>query len=124
MNSEQLLSLERGDLRRESIASALRSRYPDLVIKRKGAASVEETLAVQAPGSHELTEEPEFEDIEDFLADHAGLETLHEQDVAEVLAASWREKRQQLNKLQDSKRPGSSERPRMFVARFEWRLRS
>ena len=110
LNDEQravVVSRARGDLKRESIASALRSCYPDLVIKRKGAASVEETLAVQPSDPQDLAEELDFEDVEEFLTDHTGRdlpqgedEGYPEQEVAEVLAASWREKRQELNKLQ------------------------
>ena len=41
----------RGDLKRESIASALRSCYPDLTVRKKSVALVEETLTVQGiPG--------------------------------------------------------------------------
>ena len=37
----------RGDFKRESIASALRSCYPELVVKKKAIALVDEILAVE-----------------------------------------------------------------------------
>ena len=106
-----VVSRSRGDLKRESIASALRSCYPDLVIRRRGAALVEEALAVQGI-QDEVNEEDEaeFDDVCQFLADHSleptmhdTEETFHEDDVAEVLAASWKDRRQELNKLQKSR---------------------
>eukprot|EP00435_Cladocopium_sp_Y103_P021217 s3154_g5.t1 len=93
-----------GDLTRESISAALRSCYPDFVAKKKGVASVEEVFPVEdieQPGDS-LAED--FQDVHEFLDDHqlvddAG-EEFPEGDVAEVLAASWREKRQELGRLQ------------------------
>eukprot|EP00435_Cladocopium_sp_Y103_P019567 s2754_g4.t1 len=96
-----------GDLTRESISAALRSCYPDFVAKKKGVASVEEVFPVEdieQPGDS-LAED--FQDVHEFLDDHqlvddAG-EEFPEGDVAEVLAASWREKRQELGRLQRSR---------------------
>jgi hypothetical protein len=106
-----VVSRSRGDLKRESIASALRSCYPDLVIRKRGVAYVEEALAVQGPRDDEIEDdEAEFDDVCQFLADHdvepeiqGTGETFHEDDVAEVLAASWKDRRQELNKLQKSR---------------------
>ena len=106
-----VVSRSRGDLKRESIASALRSCYPDLVIRKRGVAYVEEALAVQGPREDEIEDDDtDFDDVCQFLADHnvepeiqdTG-ETFHEDDVAEVLAASWKDRRQELNKLQKSR---------------------
>eukprot|EP00435_Cladocopium_sp_Y103_P073746 s182_g45.t1 len=106
-----VVSRARGDLKRESIASALRSCYPDLLVSKKGAALVEETLAVQGV-PEDVTEDfnQDFDDVQQFLAEHnmpadspENDEPFHENDVAEVLAASWKDRRQQLNQLQKSR---------------------
>ena len=89
----------------------MRSCYPDLVIRKRGVAYVEEALAVQGPRDDEIEDdEAEFDDVCQFLADHdvepeiqGTGETFHEDDVAEVLAASWKDRRQELNKLQKSR---------------------
>eukprot|EP00435_Cladocopium_sp_Y103_P003701 s6229_g1.t1 len=101
----------RGDLKREAIASALRSCYPDLVVRKRAVALVDETLAVQGPSEDLQPDlEQEFEDVHQFLMDHelhtdetATDETFNEDDVAEVLAATWKDRRQELNKLQKSR---------------------
>ena len=94
-----------GDLKKDSIGAALRSCYPDLVLTRqkKGVALVEhEMFAVEeeTPADDELP--VEFQDVDDLLRDHqvaSDAEGFPEADVAEVLAVSWKEKRQELNKL-------------------------
>ena len=105
-----VIARARGDLKRESVAAALRSCYPDLVISRRrgGVAMTEdahdpEELAVAM--ADELEEG--FSDVEHLLEDHpvggdyvADQEAFPESEVAEVLAATWREKRQELNRLQ------------------------
>lgn len=104
-----VVSRARGDLKRESIAAALRSCYPDLQVKRKGVSLVEETLAVDLDEPLDL--EREFEDVELLIADHQGQgdvldaqdDTFPEDEVAEVLATSWKERRQELGRLQRSR---------------------
>ena len=101
----------RGDLKRESIAAALRSCYPDMVISRKrtGIALAEDSNPPDEPADAEGLEEG-FSDVELLLDDHhLGAdpvqegESFAEADVAEVLAATWREKRQELNRLQKTR---------------------
>ena len=83
-------------LKREDIARSLRS----MVIKKKATAVAlaEEALAVEPGGSDEDDTENDFSGVQQFLEDHGGLdkedvsEGYTEADVAEVLAASWREK--------------------------------
>ena len=94
-----------GDLKKDSIGAALRSCYPDLVLTRqkRGVALVEhETLAVEGEDLAEDELPVDFQDVDDLLRDHqvaADTEGFPEADVAEVLAVSWKEKRQELNKL-------------------------
>ena len=109
-----VVSRARGDLKRESIASALRSCYPEMTIKRKGVAMVDEALAVADSGVEDDPVIPgdDFDDVQQLLADHLfgpdeeQVEELLEADVAEVLAATWRERRQELNRLQKTRQYG------------------
>ena len=90
----------RGDLKRESIASALRSCYPDLTVRKKSIALVEETLTVQGvPEEESDPADQGFDDVQQFLAEHNMSvepsetdEAFHEDDVAEVLLASWKDR--------------------------------
>ena len=65
---------------------------------------------MEPAGSDDEDHEADFSDVQQFLDDQGGLEKdeMHEgyseADVAEVLAASWREKRTELNKLQKSRK--------------------
>eukprot|EP00435_Cladocopium_sp_Y103_P016050 s2207_g4.t1 len=96
-----------GDLNREPISISLRSCYPDLTMRKKAAASVEEVFPVE-DGDDDLTADAEFSDVTGLLEDHmqdseATGDDFPETDVAEVLAATWREKRQELNRLQKAR---------------------
>lgn len=93
-----------GVMKLETIAQAMRSVYPDFVVKRRtGVALVEDDI----PESEGVTGDDEvsgFDDIELFLADFlpeqsAEGEHYEEQDIAEVLATTW-EKRAELGRLQ------------------------
>eukprot|EP00435_Cladocopium_sp_Y103_P056621 s837_g19.t1 len=101
-----------GDLTRESVGTALRSCYPEWVNRKKAAASVEEVLPVE-DGDHDIQDDAEFSGVTGFLqdhfpGDHENEEDVPETDVAEVLAATWREKRQELNKLQKARQFGKA----------------
>ena len=94
-----------GVMKLETIAQAMRSVYPDFVVKRRtGVALVEDDI----PESEGVTGDDEvsgFDDIELFLADFlqeqsAEGEHYEEQDIAEVLATTWKEKRAELGRLQ------------------------
>ncbi|CAK9107745.1 unnamed protein product [Durusdinium trenchii] len=104
-----VIARARGDLKRESIASALRSCYPELVMTRKRAGVA---LAEEQDGGDDTAEtwDDGFSDVEQLLEDHhAGVEagpdteTFQESEVAEVLAATWKEKRHELNRLQKTR---------------------
>ena len=108
-----VISRARGDLKRESVAIALRSCYPDLTVSRKKAIAMveDEALVVEDP---ELDEVEDFKDVDLLLEDHHlmtdgdGPEVFQESDVAEVLATSWRDKRRELNQLQKSRQFGKA----------------
>ena len=95
-----VISRARGDLKRESIAAALRSCYPELVIiKRRTAIALAEDADPEAEDPSDLWEE-HFSDVDQLLEDHqlasdftGDGDTFQESEVAEVLAATWRERR-------------------------------
>ena len=97
-----------GILKREEISKAMRSCYPDFIVGKRRAVALVQDEQVDSPlGDKEVMG---FEDIEMFLADHenvaeddSGLE-YPEQEVAEVLAATWKEKRAEIARLQKSRR--------------------
>ena len=74
---------------------ALRSCYPDLIVKKKATASVEEVFPVEdLDGSPQI--EAEFADVADLLEDCMQAvdgegDDFPETDVAAVLATTWRE---------------------------------
>lgn len=71
LNNEQravVVFRARGDLKRESIAAALRSCYPELTVRKKGISLVEETLAVDNEEPVDLSNE--FEDVELLIVDY------------------------------------------------------
>ena len=94
-----------GDLKREAISKAMRSCYPDFINSRKKAvAFVQDESADSLEHAHD-DEVAGFDDVELFLADHvqdlpAGDEEYPEEEVAEVLASTWKDKRAEINRLQ------------------------
>ena len=101
-----------GDLNREKVASSLRSCYPELIHKRRAAMVVDEVFQVDEDQIPEPLE-TEFSDIQDLMDEHqvnepAEDEAFPEEEVAEVLAATWKEKRQELNRLQRSRQFGKA----------------
>ena len=109
-----------GVLRREDICVAMRSCYPDYVVGRRKAAALVETgngeaMTADASGWSETQSAgvDGFDDVELLLADHVGSlpvaedeqpESFLEDEVAEILAATWKEKRAELNRLQKARR--------------------
>ena len=117
-----------GDLNRKSVSAALRSCYPDLVYKKGAVASVEEVFSVEGY-KPVASVESDFADVTGLLEDHGGEgtavdEDFPETDVAEVLAATWKEKRAVLARLKRSGRGPSvwkskSSRSRLCVIAVE-----
>lgn len=121
LNDEQravVLARARGSLQREEIGKALRSCYPDMVLSMRKATNaahlVEDDSHLPLAGSDS---EVEFHDVEQFLAEHgheisssaAPGESFQEEDIAEVLAVSWKEKRAEISKLQRARKFQQSE---------------
>lgn len=94
-------------MKREEIGKAMRSCYPEFSFPKRhafGARMVDE-------GDPEFDDAGDdasvFDDVEQFLADHQQVddyETFEETDVAEALAVTWREHRQDLNRLQKARK--------------------
>ena len=109
-----VLARAQGSLKRQDISVALRSCYPDLILRSKKINAVH--LADDHAGDMEPseggdeTEPDDFQDVEALLSEHAasnpsGTETAFEEtETAEVLAVSWKEKRQELARLQKTRK--------------------
>lgn len=107
-----VLARSQGSLKREDIGKSLRSCYPDLVVKKKvfGASAVADESAL-LDDEEELIEAPgDFDDVEQFLADatdgidDAGEDVYEEDEIKDILAVTWQERRKSLAKLQKSRR--------------------
>eukprot|EP00435_Cladocopium_sp_Y103_P025163 s1174_g6.t1 len=102
-----ILARAQGSLKREDISRSMRSCFPEMTLSRKrttGAALVEESEALSVEHAED---EIEFTDVDSLLAEHlpeGSDEVFSEKDVAEILAVSWREKRQELAKLQRARK--------------------
>ena len=123
MSEEQravVLARTVGDLKFDTLSQAMRSCFPEFVVPKKRAAAAHyvenedldwwSSAGYHDDGSYEAAdgeaaEDASFQDVELFLTEHdqdhsMEGETFLEEEVAEVLAATWRDKRQELNKLQ------------------------
>ena len=115
LSSEQqavVLARSLGVLKREELGRAMRSCYPEFACpKRKsyGLSLVEDESA----GEQEVVEDlNDFEDVEQFLAQHSVIpdddddddDVFDEPDIAEALAVTWKERRQDLNRMQKARK--------------------
>ena len=85
----------------ETISQAMRSVYPDFVVKRKSGVAAVEDVSESVMDAFPGDEIQGFEDIGQFLADHISPDSeaadlFDESDVAEVLATTWKEKRTEI----------------------------
>ena len=99
-----------GELKFDTIASSLRSCFPEFQVGRSKKST--SAMLVQ---EHEEEEEDQvdnvvFQEVEALLADYGVSETepqdqevFDEAEAIEILAASWKEKRTEINKLQKSR---------------------
>ena len=122
-----VLARAQGILKKENISVALRSCYPELVLRSRKTFSahlVEDEDEITEPdlALDEVGQEVEAL-IADFVPDQIDLpgdELFAEADVAEVMAVSWREKRQELNRLQKSRKfAAAKELKRSFKVEIE-----
>ena len=113
-----VLARGNGSLKFDDVGKAMRSCYPEFVVPKKRSAAAHylehgyqdwwNEYEAEAP---EPEADPAFDDVELFLAEHdtSGYgpepeEAYQEHEVAEVLAASWKDRRAELNKLQKARK--------------------
>ena len=110
-----VLARAQGNLKFDELARSMRSCYPDMTLSRK--RHVAAAHAVDDVG-YDVLDEPtsafdpsaEFEDVELLLAEHglgheeAPQDEWEEHEAAEILAASWKDKRSELNRLQKGRK--------------------
>ena len=119
MSEEQravVLARTMGELKFEAMALSMRSCFPEFTVPKRrsaGAHLVETKPLTEAMGpvndDDPNTGATDFQDIELFLAEHVedeaatADECYEEKDVADILAVSWKEKRQELARLKQSR---------------------
>ena len=110
-----VLARAQGDLRRSAISTALRSCYPDMVLKQKKVFPAHVVEPTEEENVEHLLDadlpEAEFSDVELLLSEHvsggcdgSSSEAFLESEVAEVLASTWKEKRAELSRLQKTRK--------------------
>ena len=116
-------------MKRDEIGKAMRSCYPEFMAKKKnvlGAAAVIDGDLHDATAGSSLDDVDDFDDVEQFLAEHTDLpheepEAYEETEVAEALAVSWKDKRQELSRLQKARRFTQAQDA---AVRSEWKWKS
>ncbi|CAJ1407221.1 unnamed protein product [Effrenium voratum] len=135
LNEEQkavVLARSNGSLKREDVGKAMRSCYPDYVVAKRRSVGAGLVESGDLPDDALADEsDPLVEEMEAFLAEFEPAsreepdEIFDENEVAEALAVSWKDKRKELNKLQRSRRFGAAQDLKRsyretFVAAVEW----
>ena len=106
-----VLARSQGCLKKESVGKAMRSCFPDYVVPRKKSFGA--GIVVNEDEDPPSDTDPLTDEIEAFLAEHETAEpqdaeeVYDEQEVAEALAVSWRDKRKEITKLQRSRKFGA-----------------
>ena len=106
-----ILSRSLGVLKREEIGRAMRSCYPELIIgKKRASAAIAIVDEEDEPPSTWDEADATLADMEQFLAEHQQDvpvdpdEIFDEQEVAEALAVSWRERRKEMVSLKRARK--------------------
>ena len=102
-----VLARSLGVMKREEIGRAMRSCYPEFTCPRRKQYGLSLVEDEQLQDDSPVDNQEEFEDVEQFLAEHSlagDAEVYDEPDVAEALAVTWKERRQDLNRLQKARR--------------------
>ena len=96
----------------------MRSCYPEYTVpkKRVGVSLVEDSSLPELLGDESEIMDPsmEFDDVEQLLAQHdtvdedAEPEVYPENEVADIMAVSWREKSKEISKMQRSRKFGAA----------------
>ena len=136
------LARAQGNLKFDALSQSMRSCFPDYTVARKKTAPVH---AVEEQGAFSEPVDDSFGDVELFLAEHGWEETEESQEVpefetydkdeaAEILAATWKERRAELNMVQKSRKSflliveevaeRARDRERTFVGPSESKWRS
>eukprot|EP00913_Durusdinium_trenchii_P031321 g29328.t1 len=113
-----------GELKFEVVAAAMSSCFPEFRASRKSRPATallvqqpeidESETEVGIPPPDEGPDAVSFDEVEAFLAEHGVQEpntvneVFDEDEIAEVLAATWRERRSEISKLQKSRRFGQA----------------
>ena len=110
LNEEQkavVLARSNGSLKREDIGKAMRSCYPDYAVAKRRSVGAGLVESGDLPDDALADDsDPLVEEMEAFLAEFEPAsrgepdEIFDENEVAEALAVSWKDKRKELNKLQ------------------------
>ncbi|CAJ1330071.1 unnamed protein product, partial [Effrenium voratum] len=119
LNEEQkavVLARSNGSLKREDIGKAMRSCYPDYAVAKRRSVGAGLVESGDLPDDALADDsDPLVEEMEAFLAEFEPAsrgepdEIFDENEVAEALAVSWKDKRKELNKLQRSRRFGAAQ---------------
>ena len=119
MSEEQravVLARCHGSLKFDDVSQAMRSCYPEFVVPKRRSQPMhyvqDEEESWYDYGEYDGSEDADqgFNDVEMFLAEHdyteeaEDTEVYQEAEVAEVLATTWREKRNELAKLQKARK--------------------
>ena len=107
-----VLARSLGSLQRVDIGRSMRSCYPDFQVPKRKSFGAGLVADEPFPDDLDAVEDPttEFDDVEQFLAENhdtgldAGEEAFEEEDVREILAVTWQEKRKTLNRLQKQRK--------------------
>ena len=102
-----VLARSLGVMKREEIGRAMRSCYPEFTCPRRKQYGLSLVEDEQLQDDSPVDNQEEFEDVEQFLAEHSlagDAEVYDEPDIAEALAVTWKERRQDLNRLQKARR--------------------
>ena len=104
-----------GKLDYDTIAAALRSCFPSYkAVNPRAKKAIGSLLVEEQDGSDTITASPDdeqFQDVETFLADHgihveSDTGEVSESDAAEALAVTWKERRKEIQKVNQSRRFG------------------
>ena len=118
MNEEQravCLARAQGELKFDTLSQSMRSCFPEYTVPKRRTAAAHVVEDQPSSSAHEEQREDNFQDVELFLAEHgmhdsadledpAEDEGYDEEAVAEILAATWREKRAELNMVQKGRK--------------------
>ena len=99
-----------GSLEVEQISAAFRSCFPQYKTGSRARRPVSSLVVEQEASNYEDLANDDFADVEAFLADHNAIdEVIDEEEAAEALAVSWRERRQEISRLQRGRRFSESQ---------------